>query len=381
MINVGETHDSKDDFVKRSEGPAITSKAIGIGCDATTSSENNTMEVGYLNKENHDGNRRRDGKISSSSTSSSPSSQKSTSSPLRTINHDATNRSIVERQLGRMDRFPQIGRRFADENVHPGSRIIVEDYSDQHDDDYHDYRSQQSLFDNFGSDDFDEFSMAFDRDKAGRMMPGVLAEGTAYTIKETIFQGYLEKKGSGFDWIGSRAWKRRWAVLVRARTDGHDVDVPLLQIYWDYHSASPSTVISLDSAVVLPETKLLDGSSGSSEPEKTTHPYRFKIQHVKKSVNPEIASEVQLTRILGCPDAEERDDWVYAINEALLRYEKEKAASARERRRRNNNNSWSPPRASSSSLLDNVVAVRPPPPSRPPVVGSMGTSSPPRIPH
>ena len=76
------------------------------------------------------------------------------------------------------------------------------------------------------------------------------------------------------------------------------MDVPLLQIFWDYHSSSPSTVISLDSAVVLPEDKLLDAESGSNEPEKTTHPYRFKIQHLKKSVNPEIAAEVQLSRIL-----------------------------------------------------------------------------------
>lgn len=53
-----------------------------------------------------------------------------------------------------------------------------------------------------------------DLDKLDRMLPGVLAEGIAYTVKSVIAQGYIDKKGSGFDWIGSRAWKARWAVLV-----------------------------------------------------------------------------------------------------------------------------------------------------------------------
>ncbi len=71
---------------------------------------------------------------------------------------------------------------------------------------------QQSLF-RVSSEDSDE--SPFDElDEEGRMMPGVLAEGIAYTVKETLNQGYIEKKGSGFDWIGSRAWKKRWAVLV-----------------------------------------------------------------------------------------------------------------------------------------------------------------------
>ena len=53
-----------------------------------------------------------------------------------------------------------------------------------------------------------------DLDKLDRMLPGVLAEGIAYTVNSVIVQGYIDKKGSGFDWIGSRAWKARWAVLV-----------------------------------------------------------------------------------------------------------------------------------------------------------------------
>mmetsp|Transcript_6030 Transcript_6030/g.14615 ORF Transcript_6030/g.14615 Transcript_6030/m.14615 type:complete len:302 (-) Transcript_6030:142-1047(-) len=181
---------------------------------------------------------------------------------------------------------------------------------------FNEHRSRhQSLF-RVSSEDSDD-SPFDDFDEVGRMMPGVLAEGVAYTVKETLNQGYIEKKGSGFDWIGSRAWKKRWAVLVKARTDGQDVDVPLLQIFWDYHSPAPSTVISLDSTVLLPENNL-----DPSKPDNN-HPYCFTIRHVKKSVNPDI--DVQLTRIIGCAKENERDEWVYAINQALLQYEKEKA--------------------------------------------------------
>ena len=54
----------------------------------------------------------------------------------------------------------------------------------------------QRLF-RISSEDSDD-----DLDETGRMMPGVLGEGIAYTVKETLMQGYIEKKGSGFDWIG-----------------------------------------------------------------------------------------------------------------------------------------------------------------------------------
>ena len=53
-----------------------------------------------------------------------------------------------------------------------------------------------------------------DLDETGRMLPGLLATGIAYTVKSIIAQGSVNKKGSGFDWIGSRAWKKRFAVLV-----------------------------------------------------------------------------------------------------------------------------------------------------------------------
>jgi hypothetical protein len=76
--------------------------------------------------------------------------------------------------------------------------------------------SYKSLFD-AGSEDESDDAQLEDPDEVGRMLPGVLGAGMAYTVKETLIQGYIEKKGSGFDWLGSRAWKRRWAVLVVRR--------------------------------------------------------------------------------------------------------------------------------------------------------------------
>ena len=85
-------------------------------------------------------------------------------------------------------------------NSSPEKKYLTEEPLDE-------YRNRyQSLF-RVSSEDSD-------LDEVDRMLPGVLAEGMAYTVKETLMLGYIEKKGSGFDWIGSRAWKKRWAVLV-----------------------------------------------------------------------------------------------------------------------------------------------------------------------
>jgi hypothetical protein len=107
--------------------------------------------------------------------------------------------------------------------------------------------------------------------------------------------------------------------------DGHDIDLPLLQIYWSSTSPTPSTVITLDSAVIVPEN-IISEPSTSSKPNQ--HPYRFKIQHVKKSINSD--STLQLTRVFSCPQ-EGRDEWLSAINQALLEFEKGKARARRRR--------------------------------------------------
>ena len=90
-----------------------------------------------------------------------------------------------------------------------GSASNFEALSPENQDYIHRYRS---LF-QVDSEDSDDCSLG-EIDELGRMLPGVLAEGIAYTVKQTITQGYIEKKGSGSDWLRSKAWKQRWAVLV-----------------------------------------------------------------------------------------------------------------------------------------------------------------------
>lgn len=53
-----------------------------------------------------------------------------------------------------------------------------------------------------------------DMDEEDSLMPGILADGDTYHVKKVLVQGWVYKKGTGLDWIGSRAWKARWACLV-----------------------------------------------------------------------------------------------------------------------------------------------------------------------
>mmetsp|Transcript_45751 Transcript_45751/g.111536 ORF Transcript_45751/g.111536 Transcript_45751/m.111536 type:complete len:383 (+) Transcript_45751:1005-2153(+) len=185
-----------------------------------------------------------------------------------------------------------------------------------------------------GDDDTSSTRNEFDADpdETDRMMPGLLSRGTPYTIKRVIFQGYLHKKGSGFDWFGSRSWKSRWAVLVQAQLGGHDIGLPLLEIYWTAASPTPSTVITLDSAVIVPENLSDYSVSSSLSPSSKSnhHPYRFKIRHIKKSMNSDDSTTYhKLTRVFGSCEEEERDRWLSAINQALFDFEKEKASARR----------------------------------------------------
>jgi hypothetical protein len=141
------------------------------------------------------------------------------------------------------------------------------------------------------------------------LLPGVLAAGVHYTPKRVLVEGWLHKKGTGKDWLGSRAWKPRWARLALARVDGYDSEVPIMLIYWYQSSAHASTVIVLDSTVVL-SVDLDDKDRWNS--------HRFEIRHVQKQDNVALA-----TRTFSAPQ-KGRDAWVYAISQALLSYEKQK---------------------------------------------------------
>lgn len=141
------------------------------------------------------------------------------------------------------------------------------------------------------------------------LLPGVLAAGVHYTPKRVLVEGWLHKKGTGKDWLGSRAWKPRWARLALARVDGYDSEVPIMLIYWYQSSAHASTVILLDSTVVL---------AVDLDDKDRWNAHRFEIRHVQKQDNVELA-----TRTFSAPQ-KGRDAWVYAISQALLSYEKQK---------------------------------------------------------
>ena len=65
------------------------------------------------------------------------------------------------------------------------------------------------------SDDHEDSSESdMDEEIERSMLPGLLGHGVKYTVREVIAQGHLHKKGSGLDFLGSRYWKARWAVLV-----------------------------------------------------------------------------------------------------------------------------------------------------------------------
>jgi len=111
----------------------------------------------------------------------------------------------------------------------------------------------------------------------------------------------------------------------------------MLQIFWSPSAPAPSTVILLNSAVILPK----------DDPDSTKwNCHRFEIHHVKKPVD---NSFNQITRIFSCPE-DGRDAWVFAMNESLLEYEKAKAdsssssSSSASSRKSNDSSSSSPQR-------------------------------------
>ena len=52
-----------------------------------------------------------------------------------------------------------------------------------------------------------------DTDEEASMTPGFLSGGIPFIVTNRLVQGWVYKKGTGQDWICSKAWKPRWAVL------------------------------------------------------------------------------------------------------------------------------------------------------------------------
>jgi PH domain len=146
--------------------------------------------------------------------------------------------------------------------------------------------------------------------------PGTLSSGVEYTPKEILVEGWLHKKGTGKDLLGSRGWKARWSRLVLAKVHGKEVDIPLLLVYWYQASETPSTVIVLDSTVVV-SVDMNDKNQWNS--------FRFDIRHATSQEN----NTIPVSRTFSAP-RKARDAWVYAISQALLMHEKQKALARQE---------------------------------------------------
>jgi hypothetical protein len=171
-------------------------------------------------------------------------------------------------------------------------------------------RQRGSLF-NVGDDDEDSNG---DEDEDRDILPGVLEEGVKYYPKRILAEGWVHKKGTGTDWISSRAWKARWARLCLAQVDGYgEADVPLLLIYWFPSSENASTVIVLVDTVVLAIDKhdLVEKDLWKA--------HRFEVRHVVK----EGSEDTPVARTFAAPK-KGRDAWVYEISQALLSYAKQK---------------------------------------------------------
>jgi len=187
---------------------------------------------------------------------------------------------------------------------------------------YNDIRnlSNRSLIDdcyNTSDDDEDEGQLIDENkndDRDDNQMYGVLPSGIEYKYTRVLAEGWLHKKGSGNDFFGSVRWKARYCRLVLAKLNSGSassiVEVPLLLIFWYNHSDVPSTIITLDSTVCM----AVDGD------DKTSWNYHcFNIIHAKGINFKETTRTFTLPR-------KGRDAWVYAINQALYNYEKEKAS-------------------------------------------------------
>jgi len=131
--------------------------------------------------------------------------------------------------------------------------------------------------------------------------------------KHVIVKGWLHKKGSGRDILGTTSWKPRWVELVLVEMKGHSVDVPVLQIYWHPSMPVPSSTISLESSVVMP----ID--AGDSE----WNSFRFDI--VQTKTRGQSLDDVKpKTRSFTAPRAQ-RNQWIYVLNFTLFDYEKRAA--------------------------------------------------------
>ena len=192
-------------------------------------------------------------------------------------------------------------------------RHCLSDDDDDDDDEEEDQKDNKE--DDEEDDELHGLSLTDMDEDENRLTPGILGAGVAYTPTQILVEGWLHKKGTGQDWLGSRAWKARWGRLCWAKVQGHGpVEVPLLLMYWYPSSAKATTAICLDSTVVV--------AVDAPDP-KAWNAYKFEIRH---ALGEYTGGTQPLTRTFCAAQRAERDAWVYAMAQALLDHAKLKQA-------------------------------------------------------
>ncbi|KAL3803777.1 hypothetical protein ACHAW5_004628 [Stephanodiscus triporus] len=156
-----------------------------------------------------------------------------------------------------------------------------------------------------------------------------------YTILETIVQGWLYKKGTGGDFSGRRWWKPRWVTLALAETSNTITSTPILICHRAPGVPCPASVIELTQSTVIMATERANdernkhGScSPYEDPEREEwNRHCFQVVHTHHRDD---ESTPKTTRRIFTAPIQDRNQWVFAMNSALLEFERRlsKARSA-----------------------------------------------------
>lgn len=150
-----------------------------------------------------------------------------------------------------------------------------------------------------------------------------------YTVVETIVQGWLYKKGTGGDWAGRRWWKPRWVTLALAEDPSTVVPKPILISHRAPGVPYPASAIELTESTVIMAIERMRGETSSDGKEQARHSHaptkaewnRHCLQIVHTQHQDNKTTPQTTTRIFTAP-AEDRNEWSFAINKAILAYEK-----------------------------------------------------------
>ena len=175
-------------------------------------------------------------------------------------------------------------------------------------------------------------------------IPSIGMGPSALQVTCVLKQGWLYKKGTGSDMLGREGFKHRYAYLVLAKNQQSShattsIETPILLIFRNDSATMPSTILPLDSAVVMATPE----GHAETEINLTSLPANerslFHIIQAKRSqffVDDDVirTSAVAASRSFAA-NKEEANAWCLAINTQLIQFEKRKAQEAKTTCQRN----------------------------------------------